>query len=162
MFGRQALQQPQVGNVHLPGLKTVHQKRIIDVPPIAPAVALHDADDIAGIAATDGDEWRQSPWATHPRHYGAEVWLHSCRTFQAPRQRTGSRLQMTAMEILVGANEGKQMAMRCQSRQQFGKANARDARGNGAEGPAILRRGIRLGIAGIQVARCSPQPDQQH
>ena len=77
-------------------------------------------------------------------------------------QPDGAGLEMVAVEVLVGADQGKAVAAGGHARQEFGEAHAGIARRDGGERPAKLGRGVGLGIEGVDVARRSPEPQEQH
>ncbi len=171
-FRRQLRGQAQSGNAR----RTLH--RVILQAEGVPGRPQHAApfpDDrffpLMQLAADDEKrmEGLTPACRSHPRHHRPQrrlrrtrQWLaiqtHAARS--AARQANRSRDAMIVGKGRQRANNRQAVTACCQLREQFRKTDAADPRGDGSKRAAIFRRCLRLGVEGVELARPTPEPEQ--
>src|SRR5262249_27087236 len=140
-----------------------HQKRVVDLAPVAAAVTLHRTDHVARRTPAERDEGWQVARTAVAGQDAAEVRRHAAagrREEAGEPERAG--FEMAAVEVAVGADAAEAVAGGGEARQQLAEADAGRAGGDGGERPTVFGGGVRFRVAGIEVAGRPPEPDEKH
>ncbi len=138
--------------LRLAPLGTIDQKRIVGFaqrPPPKPSTIRTTSRGMPRPSDTNGGKFRLPRCLADD---GAEVWLHRLRLFGKTSQAVRACVGMSRAGDMR-ADDGEQVALVGQSRQEFAEAQTRRARFDRGERAADFDRRIGLGIERIEMAR---------
>ncbi len=158
----QSVKEFQIGNLDLAPLGATQHEGIVRLPPDSTPVAQHRAATIANRTAGERHKRRHRPAPPLPRHDRSEVGLVAGGTGRGTGQANRLGDQVIAVEIHIAADNGQPVASLGQFREQFAEDQAGRSGGDASKRAPILGRGLRLGVAQIEMTGAAPQPEHQH